>query len=107
MAAVSELVLDRVSASEAQRAEMAAILDEAAPRAFAHRQEGEALRADLREELTAETIDREALEEIRASALELADRGSRELVSAVADLAEVLTPAQRREIADEVERWHR
>ena len=50
--------------------------------------------------LTASTIDRAALEKVRAERLAEADRVSRELVNALADVAEVLTPEQR-EIVNE------
>ena len=50
--------------------------------------------------LTASTIDRAALEKVRAERLAEADRVSKELVNALADVAEVLTPEQR-EIVNE------
>ena len=50
--------------------------------------------------LTAPTIDRAALEKVRAERLAEADRVSKELVNALADVAEVLTPKQR-EIVNE------
>ncbi|MEO9461049.1 MAG: Spy/CpxP family protein refolding chaperone [Rhizobiaceae bacterium] len=50
--------------------------------------------------LTAETIDRAALEKVRAERLAEADRVSKELVNALADVAEVLT-AEQREIVNE------
>ena len=42
--------------------------------------------------LTKETVDREALETLRQSKLETADRASQRLLTALADAAEVLTP---------------
>ena len=50
---------------------------------------------ELKSLLTAPTIDREALEALRAARLAEAERISKTLVGAVADLAEVLTPEQR------------
>jgi Spy/CpxP family protein refolding chaperone len=46
-------------------------------------------------ELTAPTIDRAALERLRARHIAQIDQASRTMVSAMADAAEVLTPAQR------------
>ena len=59
--------------------------------------------------LTQETVDREALEALRQSKLETADRASQRLLTALADAAEVLTPAQRAELAEELASrdWHR
>lgn len=50
---------------------------------------------ELKSLLTAPTVDRQALEALRAARLAEADRISKTLVGAVADLADVLTPEQR------------
>ncbi|MEP1208913.1 MAG: Spy/CpxP family protein refolding chaperone [Rhizobiaceae bacterium] len=55
---------------------------------------------ELHKLLTADTIDRAALEKLRAERVAEADRVSKELVNALADVAEVLTPEQRK-IVDE------
>lgn len=49
--------------------------------------------------LSAPTIDRGALESVRASEIAEVDAGSKTLVAAMADAAEVLTPAQRAKLA--------
>ena len=56
--------------------------------------------------LTAESIDRAALEAIRSRQMELAAAASIRIAKAVADAAEVLTPAQRAGVADRMaKRW--
>jgi Spy/CpxP family protein refolding chaperone len=50
---------------------------------------------ELQHLLTAETIDRAALESLRATRLAEAEQISKTLVGAVADVAEALTPEQR------------
>ena len=55
------------------------------------------------EALTQETVDREALETLRQNKLATADRASQRLLTALADAAEVLTPAQRQELVEELE----
>ena len=59
-----------------------------------------AARATGRELLTQQTIDRAALEKLRADQIATHEAVSKQLVQAVADAAEVLTPEQRRKISD-------
>ncbi len=63
-------------------------------------------------ELTAPSIDREALEELRAEQVAALEAASRTLVRAIADIGEVLTVEQRLELAELAahrhrHRWHR
>ncbi|MEE9375548.1 MAG: Spy/CpxP family protein refolding chaperone [Rhizobiaceae bacterium] len=69
---------------------------------------------EMRSLLLAPTIDRAALEKIRAERLDVADRASKELVSALADVADVLTLKQRKILEQRMEqfksmrhRWNR
>jgi periplasmic protein CpxP/Spy len=64
-------------------------------------------RATARELLTQETIDRTAIEKFRTDMLATHDAVSKRLLQAVADAAEVLTPVQRRKIADLAAAHHR
>jgi len=50
--------------------------------------------------LTAPTIDRSAVERLRADQIGLVETASKRIVQAVADASEVLNPEQRRKIAD-------
>lgn len=52
--------------------------------------------------LTAPTIDRAALEQLRVSQMQLADQASKRISQALADAAEVLTPEQRAKLAERV-----
>jgi len=56
--------------------------------------------------LSQEHVDRAALETLRAEKLQLADQASRRLTQALADIADVLTPDQRKQLADRIGRWH-
>jgi periplasmic protein CpxP/Spy len=58
-----------------------------------------AARTTARELLTQQTIDRAAIEKLRADQIAIHDAASKRLVQAVADAAEVLTPDQRRKLA--------
>ena len=53
-----------------------------------------------RELLTQQTINRAALEKLRADQIALHEAASRRLIQAIADAAEVLTPEQRRKISN-------
>jgi periplasmic protein CpxP/Spy len=64
--------------------------------------------------LTAPTIDRSAIERLRAEQIGLAETASKRIAQALADAAEVLSPEQRRKVADWMAsrrpwwaRWHR
>jgi protein CpxP len=58
-----------------------------------------AARTTARELLTQQTIDRGAIEKLRADQIAIHDAASKRLVQAVADAAEVLTPEQRRKLS--------
>jgi Spy/CpxP family protein refolding chaperone len=59
-------------------------------------------RRQARELLTQTTIDRGALEKLRADQIALADSVSKRIVQALADAAEVLSPEQRRKLNDRI-----
>ena len=56
--------------------------------------------------LTQPTIDRAALEASRAQNMQLADQASKRLVQLIADVGDVLTPAQRQKLADHFSKMH-
>ena len=53
----------------------------------------------------AQTVDRAAIENLRAEQFALMDAGSKRLTQALADAADVLTPAQRRKLAERAEHF--
>ena len=97
-----ERMLDKVEASDDQRARVHAIVKAA----VADLQEVRGLKREVRQDLVAaltkESIDRAELEALRQRKLETVDRMSQRMLTALADAAEVLTPAQRAELA---EKW--
>lgn len=56
--------------------------------------------------LSQPSIDRAALETLRSDQLRLAEQASQRLTQALADAADVLTPDQRRQVAERIGRWH-
>jgi periplasmic protein CpxP/Spy len=61
--------------------------------------------------LAQDSIDRAAIENLRVEHLQLAEQASQRIAQTLADVADVLTPAQRKELATRIERhrrgWHR
>ena len=56
--------------------------------------------------LARDPVDRGALEALRASTLRLAEQASRRFTQALADVADVLTAEQRKELAERLARHH-
>lgn len=99
-----------IDATEAQKQRLAPIVKQAAQDLLPLRDKVRAARAQAVELLTGESIDRAAIERLRAEQLQLAEQGSQRLAQAIADTAEVLTPEQRKALAERVmhrrRRWH-
>ena len=98
-----EDMLDEIDATDDQREKVHAIAAATLADMEEFRDFGREGRQALIEALTQETVDREALETLRQNKLAAADRASQRLLTALADTAEVLTPAQRQELAAELE----
>jgi protein CpxP len=79
------------------------------------REKAQAARSQAVALLTAPIIDRSAIERLRAEQIALAETASKRIAQAVADASEVLSPDQRRKVADWIAlfdggpwaRWHR
>jgi Spy/CpxP family protein refolding chaperone len=98
MAHVQQM-LDKVNATPEQRAKIEAILHAGLASMRGLHGDMASTHARLHQLLTAPTIDRQALEALRASQIASFDQASRKMVDAMADAAEVLTPAQRAVLA--------
>jgi len=107
----AEWMVDRlmsdVKANDDQKSKARAIVDAATGDlqqvTKQHAENHQALLAILKEP----TLDRGKLESLRASSIHNLDEGSKRVSTAIGDLAEVLTPAQRSQLADTIEKWHR
>jgi Spy/CpxP family protein refolding chaperone len=98
MAHIAQM-LDKVGATSEQKSRIAAILHDGFASMGAMHADMQATHARLHQLITAPVIDRRALEALRASQVASLDQASRKLVDAMADAAEVLTPAQRAKLA--------
>ncbi|MGI9355340.1 MAG: Spy/CpxP family protein refolding chaperone [Rhizobiaceae bacterium] len=103
-----------IDATEEQTTKIATLLSAVAkdmkPLHKEFRDAGEQLRTIL----TGSTVDRVALEKLRAERVAEIDKRSRQLVNAMADVAEVLDAGQRKKLEERIEefrsmrrRWHR
>jgi Spy/CpxP family protein refolding chaperone len=91
----SDWMLSRVNASEAQRQQVKAIIENVINDLSQVRDEHQASRQAFMDALAQPTIDRAALEQIRVTELQRAETASSRVVQGIADAAEVLTPEQR------------
>lgn len=101
---VRHLAID-IDATDQQVAEITALVTETAQDLRGLRGEMRASRKQLQALLTAEQIDRVALEGLRAERLADIDRMSQEITDTVADVAELLTPEQRVVLAEHIENF--
>jgi len=107
---VTEWLLGKVDASDEQEAEVKQIVGREIKDLASLRAETEAsgLRggAEWLELLRAETVDRDAVEVLRAEHLARADEVSGRIADALIEVAAVLTVEQRQELADLAEKHH-
>jgi len=94
-------------ASSEQKSKINTIAQKAADDIFELRAKHLEARKQVVATLAAPTIDRAKLETLRADQMKLADAATKRITDAVADIGEVLTPAQRADLAQRVERWQR
>jgi Spy/CpxP family protein refolding chaperone len=95
-------MLDRVNATPEQRAQIKQILDAQATQRQAQREAGRALRDEMLALFAQPTVDANALEALRQKQLGMHDAASKGMTGVMLEIARVLTPAQRKQIADDV-----
>lgn len=91
---------DAVDASAAQHADAAAIADRVVGDVFPLLQEHRAAHASIKSLLSAESIDRQAIEAFRQQQADRWSTVSTQVSDGIADLAEILSPEQRRVLLD-------
>lgn len=92
--------LDQVDATDDQVTRINALVEDAFPRFDALHDGMEAHHARAREVLTAPTLDRAAVEELRLEAVAGFDSASQIVATLVADVGDVLTVEQRQDLAE-------
>ncbi|HLH96746.1 MAG TPA: Spy/CpxP family protein refolding chaperone [Xanthobacteraceae bacterium] len=89
-----------LDATSDQQMKIASIAKAAVTDLLPMREKAQAARRQAVGLLTAPTVDRAAIEKLRADQIALADAASKRIVQAADDASEVLNPEQRRKIAD-------
>ena len=96
-----------IGATDAQKEQLAPIVKSAARELLPLRAKMHAARRQAVDLLSQQSIDRAALEALRADQVKLAEQASQRLTQALADVADVLTPEQRKQLAERITtRWH-
>lgn len=103
-----------VDATPAQRDKLTVIAKAAAKDLLPLRDKLQSARTQAAGLIGAQSVDRAGIEKLRAEQIALADTASKRVTQAMADAAEVLTPAQRQKIAEHMKQrgerrpfWHR
>jgi len=94
-----------VDASSEQKQKIREIVQRAADDLRPLREKHLDYRRQVREVLTAATIDRAKLDSLRNEHMKLADQASQRITTALAEAAEVLTPEQRADLGRRLERF--
>ena len=102
-----------IDATTDQQDKLRALVKAAVKDLVPMRDKARAARARARDLLTQQTVDRAEIERFRTEQMALADAFSKRVAQAIGDASEILTPEQRRKLADRLPppgagpRWNR
>jgi len=97
-----ERMLDAVSATPDQRAQIQQIMKAAADELRPQRESGRKLHQDMQALFTQPTVDARAVEALRQQLVAQHDQVSKRMMQAMLDASRVLTPEQRKTLADKM-----
>jgi protein CpxP len=97
-------MLDKVGATDGQRAQIKAIWEGLRPQLKTIHEQHMQVRQQITQAITAATIDPSAVEKLRQQSVQLMDKGSSVLTQGFVETARVLTPDQRKQVAAELQK---
>lgn len=95
-----ERLLDSVNASAEQRAQIKAIFERARTDMQAQRESGRAMRQQMMALFTQPVVDANAVEALRQQSMQRHDAASRRMTQAMVEASRVLSPEQRKQLAE-------
>jgi protein CpxP len=95
-----------IDATDAQKAQIAPLVKQAVDDLMPLHSQLHTAHTHVVQALTQTTVDRASLEAARVEHLQLADRASKRITQLMADVGDVLTPPQRKALADHLEKMH-
>lgn len=98
-------VLTEVGASEDQKSKLKALVTSTVDEVRPDREARKAMRDEIIKLIEAPTIDRNAIEALRAKQMAQFEERSKTIAKAVADAAEILEPDQRRKLVEELKEF--
>jgi protein CpxP len=98
-----ERMLDSVNASAEQRSQIKAIADRARADLQSQREAGRGMRQQFMTLFTQPTVDANAVEALRAQTIAQHDQSSKRMTQAMIDISRVLTPEQRKQLAERMQ----
>jgi protein CpxP len=96
-----ERMLDSVNASAEQRSQIKAIFERARTDMQAQHETGRALRQQMMALFTQPVVDANAVEALRQQSMQHHEQASRRMTQAMVEASRVLSPEQRKQVADQ------
>ena len=95
-----------VDATDAQQARIGPLVKQAVNDLMPLHSQLQSAHSRAMQALEQPTVDRASLEVVRAEHLQLADQASKRILQLIGDVGDVLTPAQRKALAEHLEQLH-
>jgi len=95
-----------LDATDAQKAQIDPLVKQAMSDLAPLHAQAQMAHTQLTQALTQPTVDRNALEAVRAAHIQLADQASKRFVQLIGDVSDILTPTQRQALAKHLQQIH-